>query len=140
MLKNTILAIFTALILIPGITTAANHKMVIQVNSSSDLSHKMALLGAKNLKTQLGTDRVEVEVVAYGPGIKILKTDNWTSKRVKELQEKYGVKFSVCEGTLKTMKKKYGKEPELVENVSKVKTGTLRILALQEKGYSYIKP
>ncbi len=140
MILKNITAIVTLLFLLPALSGAAEHKMMIQVNSKSDLSYKMALLGAKNLKTQLGRNNVDVEIVTYGPGIKLLRTDNWTTKRVTELQNKYGVKFSVCEGTLKAIAKKHGKEPEIISGVTRVPTGTLRILQLQEAGYHYIKP
>jgi len=141
MLKRFISGFVALFILIPTLSFAADHKMVIQVNSKDNLTYKMALINAKNLKTQLGKDNVDVEIVAFGPGISMLKADNWTAKRVKNLQSEYGVKFSVCEGTLKGIAKKNGGvEPTLVDGVARVKTGAIRILALQEQGFHYMRP
>lgn len=118
---------------------SAPHKMVIQVNSKDALSQKMALMNAGNLKSQLGKDNVDIEIVVYGPGIGMIKSDSRFAKKIQSLQEK-NVKISVCGGTLKMLEKKHGKAPELVPGVSKVKTGALRILELQEKGYAYMRP
>jgi|JYMV01.1.fsa_nt_gi intracellular sulfur oxidation DsrE/DsrF family protein len=122
-----------------SIAVAAPHKMVIQVNSKDELTQKMAMVNAGNLKTMLGTDNVDVEVVVYGPGIDLLKVDSVFAPRISTLQEK-NVRFSVCEGTLKRIKEKTGQEPNLLDGVQRVHTGALRILELQEQGYSYLRP
>ena len=141
MIKKTILGIITAMLLIPSLVLAADHKMVIQVNSASELTHKMALINAKNLKTQLGKDNIDVEVVVFGPGIKLLHADGWQADRITQLQKDYGVNFSVCGGTLKAIaKRNNGVMPELVGGVSEVVTGAIRILQLQEEGYHYMRP
>lgn len=128
-------------ILIPSLTFAADRKMVIQINSKDPLIHKMALNNAKNLKTQIGKDSIDVEVVAFGPGITLLKSEGPSSKKVKSLIADYGIKFTVCEGTLKFIaKKNNGVEPKIVEGVTRVPTGAVRILELQEQGYSYMRP
>jgi len=121
------------------LASAAEHKMVIQINSKNKLTHKMGLINAGNLKSQLGNNNVDVEVVIYGPGLSMVKVDSVFSKRIKALQSR-GVEFSVCEGTLKAIAKKNGAEPELLEGMNRVRTGALRILELQEAGYSYLRP
>ena len=138
--KNLILfSFFFCLIGLSPLASAAEHKMVIQINSKAKLTHKMGLINAGNLKSQLGDNNVDVEVVIYGPGLSMVKAGSVFTTRIKKLQSR-GVRFSVCEGTLKAIAKKTGKEPVLLDNMHRVRTGALRILELQEKDYSYMRP
>lgn len=88
----------------------------------------------------IGKDNIDVELVVYGPGLSILKTDKTNSSRVKDLMERYGLKVSICEGTLKSYAKRHGGEPDIIGGVSRVPTGAIRILELQEQGYAYMRP
>ncbi len=119
--------------------TGPAHKMVIQVNTKDKLSQKMAMINATNLTKMLGEKNVAVEVVVYGPGLSLLNKDSVFSTRIRGLQKK-GVRFSVCNGTIKRIVRKTGKEPDLLEGIHRVKTGALRILELQEQGYAYMRP
>ncbi|MEE9304348.1 MAG: DsrE family protein [Thiotrichaceae bacterium] len=141
MISRTLSALFALLIFIPSLTFAADHKMVIQVNTNDPLVHKMAINNAKNLKTQLGKDAVDVEIVVFGPGVTLLKASSSSADEVKNLMSEHGIKMSVCEGTLKFIAKKNGgQEPKIIEGVTRVPTGAIRILELQEKGYAYMRP
>ncbi|RDH82623.1 MAG: hypothetical protein DIZ80_10090 [endosymbiont of Galathealinum brachiosum] len=134
-----LIALFLCLTGIAPLASAADHQMVIQVNSKDKLTHKMGLINAGNLKSQLGNSNIDVEVVVYGPGLSMVKKGSVFTNRIEKLQSR-GVQFSVCEGTLKAISKKTGKEPELLNGMKRVRTGALRILELQEKGYAYIRP
>ncbi len=136
-----LLSLLAFLILVPGLSYAADRKMVIQVNSQDSVTQKMALNSAKNLKKILGKDTVDVEVVVYGPGITLLKSSGFSADKVKTLMSDYGVKVSVCSGALKAYAKRHGgRELEIIDGVSKVPTGAIRILELQEQGYAYLRP
>ena len=134
-----LIALFLYLTGMTPIASATDHKMVIQINSKDKLTHKMGLINAGNLKSQLGNNNIDVEVVIYGPGLSLVKKGSVFTKRIEKLQSR-GVQFSVCEGTLKAIAKKTGKEPELIDGMKRVRTGALRILELQEQGYAYIRP
>ncbi|MCW8933195.1 MAG: DsrE family protein [Gammaproteobacteria bacterium] len=134
-----LITFFLYLIGTSSLATAADHKMVIQINSKDKVTHKMGLINAGNLKSQLGINNVDVEVVIYGPGLSMVKADSVFKNRIQKLQSR-GVEFSVCGGTLKAIAKKTGKEPELLEGMKRVRTGALRILELQEAGYAYLRP
>lgn len=137
---NKVLALLAVAILIPNLSFAADRKMAIQLNSSDPLTQKMALLNARNLKAVIGKGNIDVELVVYGPGLNILKKDRKNSLRVKDLMDRYGLKVSVCEGTLKGYAKRHGSEPDIIDGVSRVTTGAIRILELQEQGYAYMRP
>ena len=100
----------------------------------------MALLNARNLKAVIGKDNIDVELVVYGPGLSILKSDKLNSSRVKDLMDRYGLKVSICEGTLKSYAKRNGSEANIIDGVTRVSTGAIRILELQEQGYAYMRP
>ncbi len=138
---RTLLSLLAFLLLIPGLSYAADRKMVIQITSQDPVTQKMAVNSAKNLKKLLGKDSVDVEVVVYGPGISMLKSSSGSADKVKALMTDYGVNVSVCDGALKAYAKTHGgHELEIIDGVSKVPTGAIRILELQEKGYAYLRP
>ena len=135
------MAVLLALMfLIPSLSFAADRKMAIQINSNDSLTQKMALISARNLKAVLGKDKIDVELVVYGPGLSIIKSENKNAFRVQDLMQKYGLKVSVCEGTLKGYAKRHGSEAEIISGVTRVPTGAIRLLELQEKGYTYLRP
>jgi len=117
----------------------AKHKLVIQVSTDDPRTQKIALNNAVNLQKIYGLDDVDIEIVAYGPGLGLLTTKNKQAKRVKSLALQ-NITFSACGNTMKKMKKKSGKTPQLTEGVQVVNAGVARIMELQEKGYSYIRP
>ncbi len=138
---RTLLSLLAFLVLLPGISYAADRNMVIQVNSQDPVTQKMALNSAKNLKKLLGKDSVDVEVVVYGPGISMLKSSAYSAEKIKDLMTDYGVNVSVCDGSLKAYAKRHGgRELNIIDGVNKVPTGAIRILELQEKGYAYLRP
>ena len=139
-LAKKLVALIALTILIPSLSFAADRKMAIQLNSSDPLTQKMALLNARNLKAVIGKDNIDVEIVVYGPGLNILKMEKTNSSRIRDLMDRYGVKVSICEGTLKGYAKRHGAEPNIIDGVTRVKTGAIRLLELQEDGYAYMRP
>lgn len=115
-------------------------KVVIQVSSKDALTQKIAVNNAVNVMKEYGPGNVVVEIVAYGPGLSMLTKKNKQSKRIKGLALGDGLTFSACNNTMKKIKKKKGKMPKLTEGVKIVPAGVVRIMTLQEQGYSYIRP
>lgn len=146
-LKNHFAKIFLPLLgislLMGAFATAfaadAPHKIVIQVSTDDPRTQKIALNNAVNVQKLYGMDNVTIEVVAYGPGLGILTTKSKQAKRVKSLAVQ-NITFSACGNTMAKIEKKTGKKPQLVEGVGTVKAGVARIMALQEQGYSYLRP
>jgi len=115
------------------------HKLVIQVSSADPVTHKIALNNAANMQKAFGMDNVDVEVVAYGPGLTLLTNKSTQSQRVASLAMQ-DITFSACGNTMKKVAKKSGSMPVLIEGVQVVPAGVQRIMELQEGGYSYIRP
>jgi len=142
-----ITAIFAYIMMFASLGLAANtafaegaaHKLVIQVSSADPVTQKIALNNAVNIQKLYGMDNIDVEIVAYGPGLSLMTAKNKQAKRVQSLAAS-NIKFSACGNTIKGIKKRTGKEPKLTEGVKVVPGGVQRIMELQEKGYSYIRP
>lgn len=115
------------------------HQIVIQVSSGDEATQNLALNNVSNLQEALGIDNVDIEVVAYGPGLSLLTKANKDGNRVESLSVQ-GVAFSACGNTIKAVTKKTGKEPVLLKGVKVVPGGVVRIMELQEKGYTYVRP
>lgn len=138
---RTLLSFLAILMLVPSLSYAAERKMVIQVNSKDAVVQKMALNSAKNLKRMIGKDAIDIEIVVYGPGLSLIESRGRAADKVKILMADYDVKVSVCNGALKAYaKRRGGQELETIKGVSRVPTGALRILELQEQGYAYLRP
>lgn len=140
-----IIALFITAIIATGCATTGGgdsgpHKVVIQVSSKDALTQKIAVNNAVNVMKEYGPGEVVVEIVAYGPGLSMLTKKNKQSKRIKGLALSDGLTFSACGNTMKKIKKKKGKMPKLTNGVKIVPAGVVRIMTLQEKGYSYIRP
>ena len=141
---NKILLIAVASVMFVGSAMAdmdAKHKVVIQVSSADATVQKIALNNAVNVQKHFGLDNVDVEIVAYGPGLGILTKNkkNKQAKRVASLAMS-NITFSACGNTMKKIAKKKGKSPKLIAGVKVVPAGVIRIMELQSKGYSYIRP
>ena len=114
-------------------------KLVVHVPQDDPKSWVQALNIASNVPKLLGLDNVVVEVVAQGPGLKLLTDKSPHADRVKSIAMN-DVTFSACGMTMAAIARKTGKEPVLLEGVTKVKGGVPRIMDLQEEGYSYVRP
>lgn len=115
------------------------NKLVIQVSTDDVRIQNMALNNAVNMQKLLGVDNIDIEIVAYGPGLSIMTPESPASKRIPSLALQ-NITFSACGNTMDTIKRKSGKDTVLVEGVRVVQAGVMRIMELQEQGYTYIRP
>lgn len=115
------------------------HKLVIQVSTDDKRTQTIAMNNAVNLQKHYGPENVEIEIVAYGPGLGMLTANSDQATRVSSLAMQ-DVTFSACQNTMKKVEKKSGKKPVLAEGVGEVPAGVVRIMELHEQGYAYIRP
>ena len=120
--------------------------LMIHVPQDDPKSFKQAINIANNIPKQLGADAVRVEVIAQGSGLKLFTKGSPETERIKSLavmsEETMGggTKFSACAATMAGIKKRTGKEPELIEGVGVTHPGAVaRILELDKKGCTYIR-
>ncbi len=131
--------LLVALLLLTGTASAAMKKIVLQISDGSPAKQTMVLNVANNLQKYYGIDNVKLEIVAFGPGLRLLFKENANKYRIQNLVANE-VRFSACKNTIKGMTKKLGHPPELNKNATPVSAGVVRIIELQEKGYILIRP
>lgn len=117
----------------------AEEKIVLQISDPNPFKQTLVLNVANNLIKHYGQDKVEVEIVAFGPGLRLLFKDNVNSGRINGLTSS-GVTFSACQNTVTGMAKVLGHEPVLHGSAVPVSAGVVRIIDLENKGYKLIKP
>lgn len=120
-------------------THAAQKKIVLQISDGGPKKQTMVLNVANNLIKHYGIDNVKIEIVAFGPGLRLLFAENANYPRVQSLSTS-GVRFSACQNTTKKMTKILGYPPKLAAQAVPVKAGVARIITLTEKGYILIRP
>jgi len=120
------------------------HKVAIHVDDSDPKRQNMALNNALNVNKYYKSkgEKVTIEIVAYGPGLTMLVEGK---SKVKDRIAKMGLdmpnlSFAACGNTMKKMAKKAGKMPTLVAEATQVSSGVIRLMTLQENGYTYIRP
>lgn len=140
------LSILMSGLLLVGISAAhaadqslADTKIVLQISDPNPFKQTLVLNVANNLIKHYGQDQVDIEIVAFGPGLRLLFADNVNKGRVSSLASS-GVKFSACANTQKAMSKKLGHPPKMHAKAVTVGAGVVRIIDLTNKGYKLIKP
>ena len=117
----------------------AEQKVVLQISDPDPFKLTQALNVASNLIKHYGPDKVDVEIVAFGPGLRLLFKENVNSGRINGLSTN-GVRFSACKNTIAGMTKKLGHPPALHANATPVPAGVVQIIDLVAQGYTLVKP
>ena len=120
------------------------HHLVLQVNTNDPATMNLALNNATNVAQyykDLGED-VAIEVVTFGPGLHMLRDDTSPVKaRIKAIKESTpSISFKACGNTQENMRKVENKEIPIIPEASIVKSGVVRVMELQEQGWTYVRP
>ena len=120
------------------------HRLVLQVITNDAAVMNLALNNAANVD-QYYSDKgepVEIEIVTFGPGLHMLRDDTSPVKdRVKSMAEsRPSVTFKACGNTQENMGKAENKKIPIVSQATVVKSGVVRVMELQEQGWSYVRP
>ena len=117
----------------------AEHKIVLQLSDNDPRKQGMVISVANNLMKFYDPDKVAVEIVAFGPGIDLLKPDNPNRKMVESLVAQ-GARVDICLNTVDTLERETGKRPEFISAATPVQVGVAQILLLTENGYTLVRP
>ena len=117
----------------------AEHKVVLQLSDGDARKQALVLSVANNLLKAYDPDKVAIEVVAFGPGIDLLRVENANRKLVDSLISQ-GVRFDICLNTIDTVERETGKRPEYIPSATPVQVGVGQILFLTENGYTLVRP
>ncbi|MBI5786696.1 MAG: DsrE family protein [Rhodocyclales bacterium] len=134
-MKKFIIPLLAALLPLDA-ALAADQKVLFQVSEGSEASWNLTLNNVKNVQAALGRDRVDVEIVAYGPGIGMLKAESLAGNRVADAMAA-GVKVVACENTMKGQKLE---RADMLTGVDYVPAGVIEIMERQKQGWAYVRP
>ncbi len=120
------------------------HKLVIHVDDNDPKKMNLALNNAENVIDYFESrgEKIEVEIVAYGPGLNMFRADKSPVKaRIEKMSlELDNIQFAACGVTRGKMAKKEGMDIPIMSEVTMVPAGVVRIMELQDLGWNYIRP
>jgi len=107
----------------------------------SDQANEAVVLDTANnlIKNYGGPDMIDIEIVTFGKGVRLLFADSKHQVRVASLVEN-GVRFYVCQNTLDTMERVQGSRPEINSSAIMVQAGVAHIIDRVDDGYILIRP
>ena len=119
-----------------GAAGTKRHQLVIQVSDNDPAKWNLALNNAKNVQDDVGAANVDIAIVAYGPGIGMLKLESPTAARVADAM-KANVKVTACENTMRAQKLS---KDDMLPAISYVPAGVTDIIKKQGEGWAYLRP
>jgi intracellular sulfur oxidation DsrE/DsrF family protein len=116
-------------------SSPSKHRVLFTVSSPDPADWQMVMHNAHNLIQGLQPESVDVEVLAFGSGIGILKSNSPVRSDIESLQ-KADVHFVACANSMRAA---HLTITDLLQNVAVVPSGIVEIVRKQEQGWSYIK-
>ncbi len=114
------------------------HRVVLHLNSGDEKVQRGALNNIKNLYQEFSPQSLRVELVAHGAGLPLLiKKGTPFAEELTALRHAYGVNYTACSNTMKTMKVT---REDLIDEVGDTVPAMVRLMERQEQGWVYIKP
>jgi intracellular sulfur oxidation DsrE/DsrF family protein len=112
------------------------YKLVLQVSDSDPAKWNLALNNARNVQEDLGKQSVDVEIVAYGPGLAMLRSDSKVASRLAQALDN-NIGLMACENTMRNTKVR---KDDMYGGISYVDAGVVHIMKRQREGWSYVRP
>jgi len=146
-MKANLLLVLSALLLLAAPAGAQNEDkpfaeahIVLQLSDDDEQVQARVINVANNLvKHYGGPDFVDIEIVAFGPGLSLLFPDNPQRDRIASLVAS-DVRFVGCLNTVASIERKTGKRPELIPDIMMVKAGVAHLVERSTQGYAVIRP
>jgi hypothetical protein len=116
----------------------AEARVVLQL---SDQERESVVLDVANnlIKFYGGPDMIDIEIVTFGPGVRLLYAESQHQSRIASLVEN-GVRFYICENTLDTMEREIGSRPKISPHARSVQAGVAHLIEKVGEGYTLVRP
>jgi intracellular sulfur oxidation DsrE/DsrF family protein len=111
------------------------NRALFQVTDNDPARWNMILNNMINLKEGVGSEGVKIELVAYGPGIHMLKADSPVKHRIADAV-KSGVHVTACQNTMNGMKLT---PADMQPEIGYVPSGVVEVMKKQQQGWAYIR-
>ncbi len=130
-----------------GAENGKEHRIVVQVDQNDPALMNLVLNNVQNMLEYYNGhgEMANIEVVAFGPGLKMLRDDTSPVKDRVVRMAKDGsfpstLQFSACQNTMMAAEKEEGHPIPIISVAKLVPSGVVRITELQEQGWSYLRP
>src|SRR5262245_35152868 len=135
-MRRIFLTLLLCAFALPGLAQQGKQKLVIQVSDNDPAKWSLALNNARNVQQDLGKDNVQIEIVAYGPGLGMLKADSKVGDRLAGALDS-SIGLIACENTMTNTKVS---RSQMYDGIAYVKAGVTHIMKRQQEGWAYIRP
>jgi intracellular sulfur oxidation DsrE/DsrF family protein len=115
---------------------AGKQGVVIQVSDDGPKTWNQALNVIRNIQAAYGKDKVDIELVAFGNGIGILKADSTLANRIDDTLAS-GAHVYACENTMRGFKLS---KDDMNPKIAYVPAGVIEIIEKQKAGWSVVRP
>ena len=112
------------------------YRVVLQVSDADPAKWNLALSNARNVQEDLGKGNVDVEIVAYGPGLGMLKSDSKVADRLAQALDG-NIGLMACENTMRNTKVT---KADMYSGIHYVDAGVVHLMKRQREGWAYIRP
>ena len=119
----------------PASAAKDGNRVVVQVSDNDPAKWNLALNNAHNLQEALGKN-LEIEIVAYGPGIAMLQAESIVGNRIDDAVHA-GVTVSACQNTMRGHKLT---KADMLNGINYVPAGVVEIMKRQQEGWAYLRP
>jgi len=139
-------AVLSIAFAVSAIAADKPHRVAIQVDQNDPQVMNLALNNATNVieHYRAKNEDVDVDIITYGPGLHMLRSDTSPVqdriKRLKDIAFPGKIQFSACNNTRQGMEKAEGREISIIPDATLVPSGVVRLMELQEQGWSYVRP
>jgi intracellular sulfur oxidation DsrE/DsrF family protein len=134
-MKKALLTVLFSLLALPAFAQQ-KQRVIFQVSDADPAKWNLALNNARNVQQDLGKDNVQIEIVAYGPGLGMLKAESKVAERLAEALDG-NIGLLACENTMTNTK--VGRS-EMYGGIAYVKAGVTHLMKRQQEGWAYIRP
>ena len=118
-------------------SSAANkYHLVFQISENNPAQWNLALNFAFAFQKNQGKDNSEIEIVALGPGLNMLKSGSKVTDRIAQAMDR-SIDVVACGETMHAM---HVTKADLIGGVRVVPGGLLEVVDRQRAGWSYVRP
>ena len=119
----------------PAAAPVHTHRIIFAITSGDKTDWEISMHNTSNLLKGFAPDPVEIEIVAFGPGINVLKADSSVRADLEALQ-KQGVHLAACHNSMKGNNLTLA---DMIPGTVEVPSGIVELVKKQEEGWSYVK-
>ena len=114
---------------------APKNRALFTVTESDPARWNLVLNNVRSIREGVGSEGIEIEIVAYGPGVLMLKNDSSVKERVAEAV-KAGARVNACQNTMRGMKLS---PSEMQPEIGYVPSGVVEVMRKQQQGWAYVR-